>query len=92
VSGQGRAPGPQSLQAGNRGTTVTGPVEPPSVRLLRLWLVGVPLAMLVAALAFAGVAAAQGRWPLMAVLLALAALGLALAVVQGRLLRRALRH
>ena len=64
--------------------------EPPSVRLLRLWLVGVPLAMLAAALAFAVLAAAQGSWALMGVLLALATLGLALAVVQGRLLRRAL--
>ncbi len=64
--------------------------EPPSVRLLRLWLVGVPLAMLAAALAFAVLAAAQGSWALMGVLLALAVLGLALAVVQGRLLRRAL--
>jgi hypothetical protein len=64
--------------------------EPPSVRLLRLWLVGVPLAMLATALAFAALAAAQGSWALMAVLLTLAALGLGLAVVQARLLRRAL--
>ncbi|HXG42166.1 MAG TPA: hypothetical protein VNL95_05505 [Dehalococcoidia bacterium] len=60
------------------------------MRLLRLWLVGVPLAMLAIALAFAVLAAAQGDWVLTGVLIALAALGLGLVVVQGRLLRRAL--
>ncbi|MCS7275973.1 MAG: hypothetical protein NZ695_02990 [Dehalococcoidia bacterium] len=64
--------------------------EPPSVRLLRLWLVGLPLAMLAAAVAFAALAAARGDWVLTGILVALAALGLGLAVVQGRLLRRAL--
>jgi len=60
------------------------------VRLLRLWLGGLPLAMLLAAVAFAALAAAQGRWALMGVLAALALVAVGLFLWHRWVMRRLL--
>ena len=60
----------------------------PAMRLLRLWLFATPLVMLGFAAAFAALAAASGRWGLLAAMVVLAALAVVLLVVQTRLLRR----
>ena len=59
----------------------------PALRLLRLWLFATPLVMLGVAATFAALAAADGRWGLLAAMVVLAALAVALFIVHARLLR-----
>ncbi len=58
------------------------------MRLLRLWLAAVPLAMLGLASFFAAQAAGDGRWGLLALMAILALLAVGLFVAQGRVLRQ----
>lgn len=60
----------------------------PGMRLLRLWLFGAPLAMLVMAALFAALAVSDGRWGLLAVMVILALVAVGLLVVQGWVIRR----
>ncbi len=64
--------------------------EPPSVRLLRLWLGGLPLVMLAGAVTFAALAGAQGRWALTMVLAALALVAVGLFLWHRWVMRRLL--
>ena len=60
----------------------------PALRLLRLWLFATPLIMMGFAATFAALAAANGRWGLLAAMVVLAVLSVALFIVQTRLLAR----
>ncbi len=58
------------------------------MRLMRLWLWLAPLGMLALALLFAGLAVADGRWGLLAVMAVLALVAVALFVAHWWLLLR----
>lgn len=55
---------------------------------LRVWLWAVPIVMLVAAVIFGGIAAADGRWPLFGVMLVLGLVACGLMVLHYWLLYR----
>ncbi len=60
----------------------------PGMRLMRLWLWVAPLSMLALAVLFGGLAAAEGKWGLVAAMVPLALVAVGLFVVQWRLLKR----
>jgi ABC-type glycerol-3-phosphate transport system permease component len=59
------------------------------MRLMRLWLWAAPLTMLALAALFGALAAGDGEWGLLAAMVVLAAVAVALFVLQWRLLRGA---
>ncbi len=60
----------------------------PGMRLMRLWLWAAPLGMLALATLFGALAAAEGKWGLVAAMVPLALVAVGLFVVQWRLLKR----
>ncbi len=60
----------------------------PGTRLMRLWLWTAPLGMLTLATLFGVLAVAEGKWGLLAAMVALALVAAGLFVVQWRLLKR----
>jgi len=60
----------------------------PTMRLLRLWLWLMPVAILVASVVFGWIAAADGRWGLFGVMVAMGVLGAGLLVFHYWILHR----
>ncbi len=60
----------------------------PAMRLMRLWLWAAPLGMLALATLSGVLAAAEGKWGLLAAMVLLALVAAGLFVVQWRLLKR----
>ncbi len=60
----------------------------PGMRLMRLWLWAAPLGMLALAALFGVLAVAEGKWGLLAAMIALALVAVGLFMVQWRLLKR----
>ena len=60
----------------------------PAMRLIRLWLWTAPLGMLAMATLFGVLAAAEGKWGLVAAMVLLALVAMGLFVVQWRLFKR----
>ncbi len=70
-----------------KGALSRGP-EPMAMRIMRLWLWLVPIAIVAAAVGFSALAALDGRWGLLAVMIVMGLFGLGLMVLHWWLLYR----